>query len=72
MPINYKRHEIDIAIATAWSNKAVLLVYPSDMDLVIVDMPCEEHEYLSHTYLFDATQFDNKNEYTKFIKSIIN
>lgn len=72
MPIKYKRNEIDIAITTAWSNQAILLVYPSDMDLVVVDMPCEEHEYLSHTYLFDTTQFNNEIDYKNFIKSIIN
>lgn len=71
MPIKYKRNKIDIAITMAWSNQAILLVYPFDMDLVIVDIPREEHEYLSHTYLFDATQFDNETNYKNFIKSII-
>lgn len=72
MPSGFTRNQIETAIDLAWNSKATLLVYPKDMDLIVVDIPREEHTYLSsRTYVVDTEQFESKQEFHNFIHNII-
>lgn len=72
MPSEFTRNQLETAITLAWDNKATLLVYPEDMDLIVVDIPREEYGYLSsRTYVVDTNQFESKQEFHSFIHNII-
>lgn len=66
----FKLNEIDEAIDKAWELKECILLYPEEMNLIVVDKEREEHSYLSHTIIIDSNCFDSKEEFVECIKSM--
>lgn len=70
-PIEYDRNSLSEAIDMAWDKKRKLLIYPEDMNLIVVDVPREEHCYLSHrTHQIESRFFDSKEEFEKEVISL--
>lgn len=53
IPLHYTRSEYTSAMDTAWTEKKTILIYPEDMDLIVVDVSREEHGYLTKTYIVE-------------------
>lgn len=71
-PIEYTRSEYNKASEKAWEEKKTLLIYPDDMDLIVVDFAREEHCYLSNrTRKIDSRDYENKEKFVAEIKGLV-
>lgn len=61
-PMHFTKDQIALAVKTAWNEDKELLLYPEDMDLIVVDIPREEHCYLTKTRIITARDYNNKEE----------
>lgn len=70
-PIRFARSEIVSAIDTSWNQKKRILIYPKDMNLIIVDFPREEHCYLTKTHIIETDCFDSKKDFEYKVKELV-
>ena len=71
IPLHYARKEYMSAIEAAWTEKKILLIYPDDMDLIVVDVPREELCYLTKTYTVYSQLYDTKEKLENEVKSLV-
>lgn len=70
-PMHFTKENMILAVNTAWNEKKSLLLYPEDMDLIVVDIPRDAHCYLTKTIIVDADRFDTKEELEEHIKNYL-
>lgn len=71
VPINYARSEYTSAIETAWTEKKTILIYPEDMDLIVVDISREEQGYLTKTHIVESQRYNTREEFENEIKLLL-
>lgn len=71
IPLQYNRGEFTSAIDSAWAEKKNILIYPKDMDLIVVDVPREDHCYLKKTSIVEACCYNSKEEFENEIKELL-
>ena len=64
----FKISELEDAINLAIKNKEQILLYPKNMNLIVVDIYREEQEYLKHTAIFNYNHFDTEEEFINTVK----
>lgn len=68
---HFSRSDITKAIDKAWDEQINLLIYPKNMNMIIVDIPREEDCYLKRTAIIESNCFDSKEGFKEYIYELI-
>lgn len=68
---HFSRSEVAKAINKAWDEQINLLIYPKNMNMIIVDIPREEDCYLKRTTIIESNYFDSREDFERQIKELL-
>lgn len=69
---SYSTKNLEEAMDYAWENKLTMIVYPVDMNLILVDNFSEEDVvYLKYAYVLDANEFKDIDDFAEYIATTI-